>query len=66
MLHKVLSGFNTYETVRPPAGAFEILVWGLSAKGAVGSVVVLEVGEGIDALIEGIEPMRQVVAGTES
>ena len=47
------------------AGAVEILVWGLSAKGAVGSVMVVEVSEGIDAFIERLEAMRQVVAGVE-
>ena len=47
------------------AGAVEILAWGLSAKSAVGSVMVVEVGKGIDMFVEGIEAMRQVVAGVE-
>src|SRR5262249_60051301 len=43
----------------------EILVWGLSGKGAVWSVVVVDVGEVIDVLIEAVEALRQVVAGIE-
>jgi hypothetical protein len=41
----------------------EILVWGLAAKCAVGSVVVVEVSEGIDVLVEAVETIGQVVAG---
>ena len=43
----------------------EILVWCLSAKSAVWPMVVVEMGEGIDAVVEPIEPMRQVMAGIE-
>jgi hypothetical protein len=40
----------------------EVLRWGYSSKGAVGSVVVIEVLEGVDALGD-VE--RQVGAGVE-
>ena len=43
----------------------EILGWCLSAKGAVGPVVVVEMGEGIDVLVEAIEVVGQVMACVE-
>jgi hypothetical protein len=47
------------------ARAIEILVWSLPAKSAVGPVMVIEVGEGVDVLIEAIEAVREVVTGIE-
>jgi len=31
----------------------------------VGSIVVVEIGEGVDVLVEAIEIMRQIVAGVD-
>jgi hypothetical protein len=42
------------------AAGCEILVWGFAANGPVRSVVIVEMGEGIDVFIEPIEAMRKV------
>jgi hypothetical protein len=34
-----------------------IRAWGFAAKGTVGSVVVVEMGEGVDVLVQAIEPV---------
>jgi hypothetical protein len=47
------------------AGEGEILAGCSSAKGSVGAVVVIEMREGIDMLVEMIEPVGQVVTGIE-
>jgi hypothetical protein len=45
--------------------AFEILWWGEVAKGLVGSVVVVSVGEGVDEGPELVDAVGQVVGGVE-
>ena len=44
---------------------FEILRWGEVAKGLVGSVVIISVGEGVDEGLELIDAIGQVVGGVE-
>ncbi len=43
----------------------EVLGWSEVAKGLVRSVMIESVGEGIDAGLEAVEAVREVVAGVE-
>jgi hypothetical protein len=43
----------------------EILAGGFAAKCAVGPVIIGEASEGVDALVDAIEPVREVMAGVE-
>ena len=47
------------------AEAIEILCWGEVAKGLVGSVVVVSVGEGVDEGLELVDAVGQVVGSIE-
>ena len=47
------------------ADASEVLGWGEVAKGLVGSVVIISVGEGVDEGLEFVDPDGQVVGGVE-
>ena len=47
------------------AEAFEILGWAEIAKGPVGSLVVVAVGEGVDGGLQFFDTGRQVISGVE-
>ena len=63
---KALSWVRTYETggLRGSAKR-EVFGWGLSGKGSVGSVVVVEVLEGVDQLADLVDAQWQIDAGVE-